>query len=611
MKKVLIMFSLTLTVLYVNIFCAVIHISGDRKLKSPLTKVKLIPNIIDLKMSSPAKKAEILGSIGQKKIAVIVVDFPDKSFSYGWHSIANEMFNGFVEYYKEVSYDKLVLQHTFIYDGGTSSQLIGDETPYRMSKSMSYYGVDTESRLTQLIKDALIATNGAVTRSLYDYVMVLHAGYGNESTTNSSDIWSVYIEWEDSIGGFSDGTIVPEKEQGASALGVVCHEFGHQLGLPDLYYDQESKVGCWCLMDNGVWLGVPQGSKPSHLSIWAKQFLGWVDLRIISSTLKNITLDYIENSSYTIKIPIVTANNPDKEYFLLEYRKKVSFDESLPASGLLVWRIDDEIATSPVRLKNNDINSGIPHLAIDLITADQSLTGAAKNDSGDPFPGKNNITSFVPQKYKITAYNGNPININITEISIYDDFAMFNILSLSGLLAKISTLDGIFLDDVKVYVYNTNFSTYSFSSKGYCLLELSTGTYNLQCFLENYTTHYSTIEIYQDSLLFRDIILRYDPSKLLTKNKFVIGNNNFNYNNGFQKISFRYNLSSASTVEIMIYDVSGRIVNKIEKFHSTSGYYEELWKPTSLNGEQLNTGVYFVCFKTDDSVVIDKFIVEK
>jgi len=64
---------------------------------------------------------------------------------------------------------------------------------------MSNYGADSESSLSQLIIDSLgmVTPASSLTSTsiggTYDAVMVAHAGYGNESTNNSGDIWSAQV----------------------------------------------------------------------------------------------------------------------------------------------------------------------------------------------------------------------------------------------------------------------------------------------------------------------------------------------------------------------------------------------------------------------------------
>jgi len=366
---------------------------------------------------------------GVKKVAVIIVDFRDQKFSSGWQQNLLEGVERFKLYYNEVSDGKISMDITYFYSNGSSKTLTGNEIPYRMPRNMAYYAQNTLLTLTQLVKDALIAAEGIVSKNDFDYVMVLHAGYGAESMPDPSGyIWSAYVFWTGSVYGFTDGIIFPEKEYNASFVGVLCHEFGHQIGLPDLYYNQQSVVGSWCLMDGGLWCGEPAGYTPSHISCWAKKVLGWVDVEIISATIKNFSLKDVKEEKKVIKIPILEADNPENEYFLLEYRKKTNFDSYLKGEGLLIWRIDDSIALSENRLSANDINSGVPHLGVDLIEADQTPASNG-GDAGDPFPGFTSQTLFKPSLWNVYAYNNAEIKMSVSRITEnYDNSITFDVI---------------------------------------------------------------------------------------------------------------------------------------------------------------------------------------
>jgi immune inhibitor A len=71
-----------------------------------------------------------------------------------------------------------------------------------------------------------------------------------------------------------------------SPIGVIVHEFGHDLGLPDLYDfaanfgGTNNSTGNWTLMSSGEWMssglavdGI--GSLPVHMGAWEKITLGW------------------------------------------------------------------------------------------------------------------------------------------------------------------------------------------------------------------------------------------------------------------------------------------------------------------------------------------------
>ena len=68
-------------------------------------------------------------------------------------------------------------------------------------------------------------------------------------------------------------------------ISVFCHEFGHMLGLPDLYARPEMPgmegVGPWCAMSQQNGAGRPQ-----HFSVWSKDQLGWVTPKVIDPRVK-------------------------------------------------------------------------------------------------------------------------------------------------------------------------------------------------------------------------------------------------------------------------------------------------------------------------------------
>ncbi len=68
-----------------------------------------------------------------------------------------------------------------------------------------------------------------------------------------------------------------------SGVGVFAHEYGHDLGLPDLYDTAsggESDVNFWDLMSSGSHSGPIFQSMPTHMGIWDKWVLGWADPQV-------------------------------------------------------------------------------------------------------------------------------------------------------------------------------------------------------------------------------------------------------------------------------------------------------------------------------------------
>lgn len=132
--------------------------------------------------------------------------------------------------------------------------------------------------------------------------------------------------------------ICPEGGRTMASISVLTHEFGHLLGLPDLYarpeVPGEEGLGVWCTMA----VGHGRDGKPLHLSAWCKERLGWLKPAVIDPRVKQkLVLSPIENTTRECYKVLVRPDG--SEYFLLENRARKNFDRDLPAEGLLIWRV--------------------------------------------------------------------------------------------------------------------------------------------------------------------------------------------------------------------------------------------------------------------------------
>jgi immune inhibitor A len=134
-----------------------------------------------------------------------------------------------------------------------------------------------------------------------DHFQTVHAGEGEEAgggAQGTDAIWSHrwYVNadklgQEGPAGNFLGGsqignsgiwigdyTVQPEN----GGLGVFAHEFGHDLGLPDMYDTAggDNGTGFWTLMGAGSWMSnstIDIGTRPIQMGPWEKLFLGWLD----------------------------------------------------------------------------------------------------------------------------------------------------------------------------------------------------------------------------------------------------------------------------------------------------------------------------------------------
>ncbi|MGP3686348.1 immune inhibitor A domain-containing protein [Streptomyces sp. IBSNAI002] len=126
-----------------------------------------------------------------------------------------------------------------------------------------------------------------------------------------------------------DYTMQPEN----GGLGVFAHEYGHDLGLPDLYDTSgggENSVGFWSLMSAGSWLGTGKdsiGDLPGDMTAWDKLQLGWLNYDTAKAATKS-----------THKLGVAEYNTKDKQALVVELpKKKVQTDVVAPAEGSAQW----------------------------------------------------------------------------------------------------------------------------------------------------------------------------------------------------------------------------------------------------------------------------------
>jgi M6 family metalloprotease-like protein len=329
------------------------------------------------------------------------------------------------------------------------------DSVFTLPHTMGYYGDDDrfQERLVYLVRDMVAAADSTVDFHLYQAIIIFHAGAGQEADVlddSREQIWSAFVTPDDfeqilpdstgavgiktndqiSPGVFyrvKEAVEVPEVESqdgyAFGSTGVLCHEFGHQLGrlvgqisMPDLYdttpdeggYSQG--IGSWDIMGGGVWNA--NGFVPAGPSAWTRLWLGFLaPTRVTVNGPQNLgQLErQVSADPRTLQVPITQS-----EYFLLENRRRdldgngkftfddvnqdgcfdfytdsyagAEFDFFLPANmtepsgvgcdagsyvsgdGIVIYHVDD--AKIEATLATNTVEGDVRRKGIDVVEAD-------------------------------------------------------------------------------------------------------------------------------------------------------------------------------------------------------------------------------------------------
>ena len=120
---------------------------------------------------------------------------------------------------------------------------------------------------------------------IIDHVVLVHAGADKSGGGGAQGTYAIWAHSSAVAGGapvpgtnlrLSNYIVQPED----AGVGVFAHEYGHDLGLPDLYDTAsggDSDVDFWDLMASGSHAGPIFQSMPTHMGLWDKWVLGWAD----------------------------------------------------------------------------------------------------------------------------------------------------------------------------------------------------------------------------------------------------------------------------------------------------------------------------------------------
>ncbi|WP_309227141.1 immune inhibitor A domain-containing protein [Micromonospora thermarum] len=170
-----------------------------------------------------------------------------------------------------------------------------------------------------------------------DHLVLVHAGKGKSAGGGAQGTYAVWAHSSSIVGGYTiPGTqlkvsnyIVQPEDAG---VGVFAHEYGHDLGLPDLYDtsgNADSDVDFWDLMASGSHSGEIFQALPTHMGLWDKWILGWADPLQINpgATPKDVQL------GQTSRTPVGTKDDTYPRFYIAENRSYFGYDDTLRTGG--------------------------------------------------------------------------------------------------------------------------------------------------------------------------------------------------------------------------------------------------------------------------------------
>jgi M6 family metalloprotease-like protein len=318
--------------------------------------------------------------------------------------------------------------------------------PVELPREMAYYGADIvtsegaiiDPNVRQMIIDACEAAKQTHSSELnfadYDHnndgivdnVFIFYAGANQAEGGGNNPIWSlIHTLYSKTDPVIIDGVtltdyactselkLIDGASIGISGIGTFIHEFGHVLGLPDLY-DTDGElnglgvaggtgIGYWCTMSYGGYLN--KGRTPPYYGAIERWILGWIDLYRLTPADNKQTIELHPISSSRRKAYVLETPT-SLEFFSFESRKKEGWDEYLPSDGMLVYHIDYTPALNKTIVYNGEqttvsaqylwhigyTNVIGDHPCMKLLQANNNQANDITSAKGHPFPQPDNTS---------------------------------------------------------------------------------------------------------------------------------------------------------------------------------------------------------------------------
>ena len=377
---------------------------------------------------------------GNVRGLVIMVEFQDVTFS---EEATKEVYNQMVN---QENYNGTLATgsiYDFFHDQSNGEFSLNCDVvgPVKLSQNMAYYGENDRfdvDPICEMVDEACRLVNDEVDFSQYDsnddgmvdFIYVIYAGYGEAQGGAPETIWPQswsleYYSFEAFDGVYLGQFACSCELRGAEGttldgIGTFCHEFGHILGLPDLYdtgfMGQNPGMGYWDTMDVGSYNN--ESKTPAGYTSINKYALGWMTPTVLDNNTTEVTLDAFATSN---KSYFLVSETDANEYYIFENRQPIEWDLHLPDHGLLVTHVKYDKKIWDQNIPNT--SGRVSHEHVHLVAADNDPFVNA----GDTYPGKDGkyatLTATTTPAFKW--FDGTKVSATITDIREEGNQIMF------------------------------------------------------------------------------------------------------------------------------------------------------------------------------------------
>lgn len=426
--------------------------SADVALRFPQSiwkEAKAPQQVLNLKKIGQRKAPLAAQQSGESQYLVVIVQYADDKLTFSvddfspWLNEQGYAVDGGTgsvkDYYRDNSMGQFVPNFTVL-------------GPYTLDHNEAYYAANDETSGDDVNPGEMIVE--AVNKAKADHpeidfsqfdndgdgymdnINVIYSGYSEASTGEENDMWphsyrlsSLGIDLQ--VDGITvNNYSVSAELVGASGnkmdgIGTFTHEFGHVLGLKDMYdtddYDNGLGInpGDYSIFASGSYNN--DSRTPPCLMAFERMQMGWLQPTALSEA-EDVELAPIADNvaRYIDAQPTLDAQTDGFDWYMLENRQQTGWDSYIPAHGLLIYHYDYTTASVEEYWSVNGPNNNASHRCLYIIPADGIDDDLTR--SGDTYPGTTGTTEFTDETNpEATSWTGEKLHMPITNITEESD----------------------------------------------------------------------------------------------------------------------------------------------------------------------------------------------